>query len=353
MKQIELLLRSLQKPRIETLPAPPYRLDLGRETRLGLAVESMRRHMTDEGWQIFAGLEHAGYALCGHDLPIPDTDVEKLLCYEPSVIVLQDKREWDTRPGDFREEKARFVNVSKMRADESVFRVTILKDSHQKPHYHRDAAEEMGCHAWVIYYHPTIVKHLAPYVREEHCIRTYHSIDADKIPRFAVAGRKGVLLSGAVSSAYPLRSYLVKNLNKLRATTYLRHPGYHRHGSATPEFLETLNNYAVSICTSSRFGYALRKIIESVACGAIPITDLPTDEVLPEIDGALVRISPGSRIPDLNELIGNLLINYDADERKMWAEKAKAYYDYRVQGVKLAEDIERLRRGYERAAMPK
>src|SRR5690606_34111233 len=148
--------------------------------RLALGVESMRRHMTDEGWQLFAGLGRAGYLLCGHDLPINRTDVRELLDeYGPSVVVLQDKREWEGLTADrSRDPRMRFRRVNALMQRQDVFTLTVLKDAHARPEYHRESAREIGCHAWVVYYHPRIVAHLAPYVRERHLVRTYHTVDA-------------------------------------------------------------------------------------------------------------------------------------------------------------------------------
>src|SRR5690606_6930648 len=76
------------------LPAPLYAGTSG-QSRLALAVESMRRHMTDEGWQLMLSLRSGGYGIAGHDCDINSTDVSDLIDrYEPNVVLLQDKREW-------------------------------------------------------------------------------------------------------------------------------------------------------------------------------------------------------------------------------------------------------------------
>src|SRR5258708_11028612 len=103
----------------------------------------------------------------------------------------------------------------------------------------------MGVHAWVCYYNPRIVKHLASWVREEHLIRTYHSINSANIPPFS-ANRHGTLLSGAVSQAYPLRKRLFDGAFLLPDTIALPHPGYHRGGCHTPSFLIQLSKFKVA-----------------------------------------------------------------------------------------------------------
>jgi hypothetical protein len=317
-----------------------------------LAVESMRHHTTDEGWQVMAGLASTGYELCGAYLPINSTDVDWILdVTRPSVCVVQDKREWDVPKGDFRDPAARFQHIESLKERHDIFKITILKDAHQRPGYHRQSADEMGVHAWIVYYHPVIVKHLAPYVRSEHLIRTYHTVDAGLVPAYTAHGREGCLLSGALSGVYPLRNRLAKMFKGPEPPsnwTFLHHPGYHRKGCATPAFLRTLSRFKVAICTSSIYGYALRKIIESTACGCRVVTDLPADDVLPEIDGNLTRIDPSTPSAEVVRLVESLAMDYDPVAQKRWADAALLWYDYRVMGKRLADKIELLRMTYNR-----
>jgi hypothetical protein len=319
--------------------------------RVALAVASMKDHMTDEGWQIMLGLKSAGYLLVGYGIEhkdIPEltdcTDVAKILqILQPSVVVLQDKREWDIRSGDFREEKARFTNVDALRDRSDIFKLTILKDAHQHPAYHRQSAEEIGCHAWIVYYNPTVVHQLAPYTRREHLIRTYHTVDRDTIPPFP-ENRAGCLLSGAVSVAYPWREQLVRSIRNLPGVKYLPHPGYHRSGCATPDFLKLLSQHKVAICTASLYGYALRKIIEAVACGCTVITNLPREDNLPAIDAALVRVAPEQMTIDrMAKLVAELESSYDRDKAEVYARYAKGCYHYEAQGAALSYEIDRMR----------
>lgn len=335
------------------LPAPPYLQPVNiSPVRVGLAVESMQRHMTDEGWQLFAGLQQAGYLLAGHRLSCDRVDVPDILTEtNPSTLVLQDKREWDlSGPRDFRDPEAKFGRVWSLAGLHSIFKLTVLKDAHARPDYHRESAAEAGVHGWVIYYHPRIVKALAPYVRERHLVRTYHSLDSAACPAFTQERPKGCLLSGAISSVYPLRRLLAGYVRHLPGTDLLRHPGYHRNGCHTPNFLKLLGQYRVAICTASSYGYALRKIIEATACGCQVITDLAEDEVLPEIDDNLIRVNPAENAIQLlrrvKEIIRDRLAHYDPERQAHYAELARRYYDYRAVGSRLAHDIESLRRSY-------
>lgn len=340
MRTIEDIKALHKVPHMVPLPAPPYSPE-DNTGNYGLAVSSMKDHMTDEGWQIMQGLEHNGYGLCGHGLPDHEVNAKYILQRKPRTLVIQDKREWDVADS-FRDRQARFKNIPALGFDNTVFKLTILKDSHQRPHYHAHSASEMKVHGWIIYYHPEIVAHLAPYVRPEHLIRTYHTLDSTKVPTVTTKLNKA-LLSGAVSGAYPLRTRLFRDLSKAREIDILRHPGYHRRGTQTYQFMSLLSQYKVSICTSSTYGYALRKIIESVACGCVVVTDLPKEEVLPEIDEYLVRVDHSSSSPEILDCVREQIDHYDAEKQRAAAEAAKWFYDFRSVTKMLAEDIEHLR----------
>lgn len=340
------IVESLPKPNSTNhLPEPRYTPRDG--PKLGLAVEDMRNHMTDEGWQIFAGLELNDYELYGYNLGHNNlTDVDEIIdIEEPSVLILQDKREWDVKQDDFREPRARFYNVESLESRDDIFTVTILKDAHNSIHYHRLSAKEIGCHAWIVYYHPRIVKALAPFVREKHLVRTYHSLDPKLVPEFDTS-RFGCLLSGAVSRAYPLRKLLIEGHSRLPDISYKKHPGYHRKGCQTAKYMRMLNHYKVAICTSSIYGYTLRKIVEATACGCMVITDLPNDEILPEIDSNLIRISPNSTVEEVSHLLSKCYAEYNVDRQMELAKKAIKFYNYKEVTRRLAEDIENLRFNY-------
>lgn len=303
--------------------------------RIGLAVESMSRHMTDEGMQIFLGLQHAGYSLWGHNFPNNDTDVRRILAAtNPDIIVIQDKREWDTRAGDFRDPLARFNDHGDLRRHRAM-KVTILKDAHQRPEYHKQAAKEMGVHLHIIYYYEPYVRKLAPYL--DKVVRTYHTIDKEVVPKYDT--RDGyALLSGAVSNAYPLRERLFRR--PPANVVCLKHPGYHRQGSATPKYLETLSQFRIAICTCSIYKYALRKIIEATACGCRVITDLPQEDCLPGIDENLVRIDSNATTKEIQDLVAKLYNSYKWQDQLHFSNIAKEWYDYRAMGQRLSDAID-------------
>lgn len=360
MRTVDDVIRGLPPPpAVPRLKAPRY-TGTGGGCDLAMAVGSMRDHTTNEGWELFKGLEAGGFNLVGHGLTIGTTDLSGLYpvprqdvwasAFGDSTCVLQDKREWEGRTaGRGFDARETFRNVGVLKGRPDVFKGTVLKDAHRDPEYHRDSAEEIDAQFWITYYHPRIVKHLAPYVREEHLVRTYHSVDADKVPAYTAEGRfNQALLSGAVSGVYPLRTRLVNDVKggRMPGTTWLPHPGYGRDGCHTPSFLQTLSRYKVAICTSSSLGYAVRKIIEATACGCRVVTDLPIDDILPGIDGNMYRVKPDCPTERIAGYVRDLIDSYDPSLQEMYAAEAKARYDYRVQGRKLAADIEALRRTY-------
>lgn len=338
-------------------------------TGVGMTCPSMADHMTDEGWQIFEALRSTnrwllfsdartakqGMLACNNARDLmkhwdvthgPDKDGNpSTTC--PTILV-QDKREWDPKQGDFRNQDERWHEVEYLASRHDAYKLTILKDAQHRPLYHRQSAVEMGVHAWVVYYHPDIVNHLATYTRKNDLIRTYHTIDPKLIGHVALDYRlkDGISISGAVSGAYPLRQRLVRCLGQLNAgampsqrVAVRQHPGYHRNGSDVKSYLRHLSHYKVAVCTSSRYGYALRKIIEATACGCRVVTDLPVDEVMPAIDGNLYRIHPDESIENVRAILRHLCVNYKEEDQRGWARNACDFYDYKNMGKILDREI--------------
>ncbi len=341
-------------------PAPPgptpavaaaaYEHDPQRTVKLLLGVEAFARHMTDEGFQLQEGLRQAGYIAYGTRYPNGDTDVATILQKNkdnpPGVVFVQDKREWDPAKEGCFDKAAAFHNVGKLTEDRRIFRVTVCKDAQQNPSYHAAFANDIGCHAWVIYYHPDSVCKLATYVRREHAIRTYHSVDPAVVPEYAASDRKGCVLSGSLARyVYPLRHRIARNLKFLPIELH-EHPGYHADGPDTADYLFMLSKYKVAICTASIYGYALRKIIEATAAGCAVITDLPTYDVLPEIDGNLIRITPRVTLQEISRHVQRAVENYNPAVQEDFSRRAVEFYNYARRGRELAEAIDHLRCNY-------
>lgn len=341
------------------LPAPPYTgPEIDPRPRVGLTTAANKLHVTDEAWQLFAGLEHAGYALCGWgiDTPTPGGPKKDWRCVPgvlweigPGVVAVQDRRETDGLTAGGRRcpgPDMRLIHLEVLRDRPDVFKVGVVKDAQSDGPMHRAAAEECGTHAWITYYSPETVCRLAPFVRRANVVRTWHTLDPAAVPPYSPAGREGCLLSGAVSAAYPLRQRLIREIDKLPGVRLLKHPGYHRNGCQTPAYIQGLAGYKAAICTASVYGYALRKLIEATAAGCVVITDLPASDPLPEIDGNLIRVRPDIPTPDLADLLRSVYAGYDPERQRHYAARALEWYDYRSMGVRLAADIEILRRGY-------
>jgi len=341
-----------EKPDLQRLPAPEYR-DGGESRRLMLGVECMRQHMTDEGEQLQQGLADTGYERWGYGYENSETDVARILRQDGiQTVFLQDKREWDSSRSGCFERRAEFQRTELLAERRDIFKVTVVKDSHQDPAYHHQAHAEIGTHAWIVYYHPEIVHHHQPWLRRQDMVRTYHSINRDDVPELSGRdNRQPCLLSGAiVGKVYPLRNRIRAWVNRreVYGVVYKKHPGYHADGSCTPDFLKLLNSYRVSIATASCYGYSLRKIIESTACGCVVITDLPTDDVLPHIDGNLVRVNADIDASEFQQVLNDLIAGYDTERQRHYSQLALKHYDYRALGVKLANDIDWVRRNYSR-----
>jgi hypothetical protein len=298
--------------------------------------------MTDEGWQLQIGLEAAGYEMWGRFLPNDECSVPRILQRtDPGIVIVQDKREWDATHSSSVDKRVTFEQSEVLASQPQTFRLTVLKDAHQRPEYHAHASQEIGCHAWIVYYHPDMVCHLAPWVRKQHLVRTYHSVDTEKVPPFTANGRSGCLLSGAIrSKVYPLRRRLSRALTQLPEVTLLRHPGYHARGHNTPDYLRKLSTFKVAICTSSIYGYVLRKIIEATACGCAVVTDLPMDDPLPEIDDNLIRVRPDVSVSQMGDIVKQAIAAYDGEQQEEFARRALAYYDYKRLYRQLANDID-------------
>jgi hypothetical protein len=74
--------------------------------------------------------------------------------------------------------------------------------------------------------------------------------------------------------------------------------------------------------------------------GCTPVTNLPCWDCLPEIDGALVRVSDNETIEGLCEAINQAERDWDLDRAMYFAESARKFYDYRASGARLSGAIQ-------------
>lgn len=303
-----------------------------------LANVDYRRHMTNEGDQFQEGLASAGWTLAGAGFD-GLRDVPAILDrYRPARVVVHDKRDWDPASRISFRKDIGFEHLAALQGFRG-FTAVVVKDAATSVEYQQAFYREAGADAAIVYYHPESVRRHAAWLTQVPLVRTYHTVDATAlVPLDVRAARRGAVVSGAVSGSYPFRTRIVREARTL-GVDVLRHPGYGNRGAHTPEYLQTLGGYKVSIATASAFGFALRKIIESVAMGCIVITDLPAYDVLPEIDGALVRVSPSVSTPALRHLIADAVQAWHPGAAATWAARARAYYDYRAMGTRLDADL--------------
>lgn len=299
-----------------------------------LANVDYQRHMTTEGDEFQEGLRAAGWTLSGIGYD-GQRDVPTILArYQPTRVVVHDKRDWDpTSPISFRKDLG-FLRLSALKASPA-FKAVVVKDAASSLPYQQAFFHEVGADAVIVYYHPTSIAKFAPWLRTPPLIRTYHSVSRAALHGIALDRRRQpAVVSGAASKAYPLRQRVIRDAAGL-GVDVLPHPGYGNRGPATPAYLRTLARYQVSIATASTYGFALRKIIEGVACGCTVITDLPAYDVLPEIDAALVRVTPTISPAGLARVVREAVVNWTLHERLHWAQRAQAFYDHEAIGRRL------------------
>jgi hypothetical protein len=316
-------------------------------TKLVLANSSYVNHTTSEGEQLQAGLAHAGWSLAGWGYPDwaehTITDVPSILGqYRPDVVFVQDKRDWDRNNygGSFGNRKLHFDRIEALAARPDIFTVGVVKDAGSMVPYQEAAIREIAADAVVIYYHERNVLRQSRWLSEFKLIRTYHSVDAEQCPPFDPSAiRKRAIVTGAANDrVYPLRSMAI-GMAKRTKLDVMKHPGYGAGGCHTPNYLRVLGGYKVHVATASAYGFALRKIIESVAMGCTPVTNLPCWDCLPEIDDALVRIKDDADPDQLKEAVDRAESEWNPQRAWYFADTARKWYDFRAVGARLDRNI--------------
>lgn len=296
--------------------------------------------MTSEGWELQEGLRLAGWTLAGVGYGDHCNDVPTLLDrFKPTHVFVQDKRDWDPNNDGAYDKTLGFTNIEAL-ANYSGHVSAPVKDAGSVVDYQKQFIEQIRPDAVVVYYHPQSVLPLSRFLEGHTLVRTYHSIDREVVDAVNLKlNRRRAVVSGATNRrVYPLRSLAFMAHGQLDIDRIF-HPGYGNGGRRTPDYLRQLSEYKVHLATASKYGFALRKIIESVAVGCTPVTDLPAYDVLPEIDGALVRVDHNCGLTGLRAAIDRALDLWNFEERMEWARKAWAYYDWRIMGQRLSENL--------------
>jgi hypothetical protein len=314
--------------------------------RLVLGNIDYKRHVTDEGEQLQAGLVEAGWGIEGYGYGESRTDVREILsARRPDVVFVQDPRDWGWR-GDHSgcfNANVEFRSIEELADRKDIFKVTVCKDAGSRVDYQREFARAIGADAILVYYNTKAVTTVAPWLNEHELVRIYHSVDGEFIRKLPWNDdRKRGLVTGAVSAVYPLRQRVFAAAHEI-GVDWMRHPGYGNQGTQTPEYLKILSQYKVHVATASRYHFALRKIIESVACGCTPITNLPAWDKLPAIDGALSRISDDASVEEIRVAVDAAEKAWDPAAAKFWAAKALNYYDWHSAGQRNSSWIEVVR----------
>jgi len=306
--------------------------------KIVLANIDYLQHMTDEGNQLQLGLQNAGWKLVGVGYD-GCTDVSMLIAnYQPSAIFVQDKRDLDPNCGAFRKDLM-FKGLGNLKTC-SAKKIAVVKDAGTLVQYHERFCSEVGADAVYIYYHEKSVTALSPWLAKYQLLRGYHTIDTDFVSKIPITTERYYAVgSGAMNATvYPLRVMAQRNRNTL-GLKWLAHPGYHNNATHTRNYLTTIAQYKVHLATASAYGFALRKIIESVAVGTTVVTNLPEYDRLPEIDEALVRVPDNIMLSTLRDVIATAAENWDLGRALHYANKARAFYDYRIAGLRLDSAI--------------
>lgn len=309
-------------------------------SKLVLANIDYEKHSTNEGNELQLGLSEAGWRLAGFGYGDGCVDVPALIeRHSPHMVFVQDCRDWRWDSGGCFDQRVAFKNWESL-GDCKAFKVTPVKDAGSVVEYQRKFFEKIKADAAMIYYHPDAVLKLSPWLEGRKLIRTYHSVDSRACEAIGMKkDRRRGLVSGAVSDVYPLRQMAIKNAGPL-GLDYMPHPGYGNSGSHTGKYLELLAGYKVHVATASKYHFALRKIIESVAMGCAPVTNLPEWDRLPGIDAALIRVPDGISSADLNDVVSQAEKSWDYEERMAYANVARQFYDYRAAGQRLDAAIQ-------------
>jgi hypothetical protein len=298
-------------------------------------------HTSSEGFELQTGLREAGWALVGPGFD-GERNVTRLLDrYQPECVFVQDCRDWLAESNISFRKDISFTNMEAL-GEAKIPAFTVLKDAWGWKDLQSRLAHQIKAAGLLCYYRLELIREVAPWTKAYKLLRFHHTVDTAIIRRVLkgrTAPRQNALVSGMLQGCYPLRQHAFAHAKEL-GLDVIPHPGYGNRGMDTPNYLAHLAGYKVHLATASQWGCAFRKIIESVACGCTPITNLPASDMLPEIDGALVRIPSTISTEALAVTIKQAVKGWDAEERRIWSDKALVYYDWRVSGQRHAQLME-------------
>jgi len=307
-----------------------------------LANKQYETYMSNEGWQLQEGLQLAGWKLRGYGYEDNSVDVQSIIDQDhPDVVMIQDVRDWAN--GD---SPVKFCNTQILREHSSIFKVMVLKDPWYCSDFQSMYMGLMGVKACVVYYQQdTVRQHTTWLPQNMSLIRTYHSVDPTQAANAYNVNlrREDGLVSGTLEpyETYPMRNWFVRNCAELDLRV-LPHPQYYVQAkSATNAYLRILSQFKVHVATASIYQCALRKIIESIATGCIPITNLSSNDKLPMIDSAIWRARFDQDVYRMHNVLQLAKENWRKDRALHYARLAWEHYSYINQGRLLSEEIKR------------
>lgn len=307
-------------------------------------------HMTDEQAQLQDGLVHNGWHIAGPKFDLyaekylncpgehvhDNSRVDQLLRnLKPETVFVQDPRDMMAESGGCFDKWTNFEYIESL-ASYNGFKILSFKDAAVAIEYQRDFAAKIKADALATYYHADSIRLTSPWADNYQQIRHYHCVNEDVIWRLDLRqNRLRGLVSGHTSTAfYPLRHEVAKHAHTL-GLTVLPHPGWNNHGCKVPEYLALLVCFKVHVATATRYGHALRKIIESVCCGCQCVTNLPAHDKLPVIDDWLIRLPVNATIRDVKVAVDKAEAEWDIQTAIQRARAACEYYDYRADAKRL------------------
>ena len=308
--------------------------------RLMLSVRSYSKFMSSEDWQFAEGLRLAGWFTAYAD----EGSVPELLDhYQPDTVLLADPRDFRLDSAGCFDRSAEFRDYDALR-DCGATVLTVLKDAGSVPRLQLEVIERVQPHAFVTWYHEQSIRPLCKWLAPDfQLIRTYHTVDADDVRaiRPEVGERQRGCVTGARRALYPVRELAYENAAAL-GLNVMRHPGYRATGSHTSAYLRYLAGFKVSVATASVFGFALRKIIESVAVGCAVVSTLPVHDMpLPAIDDTpWMRLPNDCGVDTLRSAVDMAECGWTPQEAAVNSSRVIACYDYRYMGQKLTHDID-------------
>jgi hypothetical protein len=313
-------------------------------------LESFRRHMDNGRWLCQLGFESNGYLSVGNNVPPPginSTNVRKIVdIYRPDTVIFWPRYEWardewGDQPGVT--DADRFTEWECLLSRPDILRVAVLHDAASAIGSQHRWHREFKPHVYLTCYHQKSVIDYNPHINTGQIVRTYHVLDDCSFP-IKKRDLPCVIAGARNRDVYPLRTRAMDlaKAGKIKADT-IPHPGYAQTGSLSNDFLKTLAKYRVAICTASRYGFALRKIIEATAAGCRVITDLPAYDCLPGIDDNLIRVKPYITDDELQAIIEREAEAWDTDRQRDFAHKAREIYHYRRECARVAELLDERR----------